>query len=192
MALLAAYWLFYFALHSLLASDAVKARLAFPRYRLYFNLTAILLLLPAAGLLYGQDWPALWTFRGPWKLAALSVQGAALIAFLVSLRHYDMGEFLGLKPSGKDTFTISPFHRHVRHPWYFLALLIVWTSDMNTGRLATAVLVTAYLFLGSRHEESMLIRRFGDRYARYREKVPGLIPLPWKHLSAEEAETLVK
>ncbi len=196
MILLSSCWVAYFCIHSLLASTQVKRMVLgrYPnfRYRLAFNFLAIVLLFPSLWLLYFHPWPMLWQLRGFWAALAWLLKGAALLGFVVSLRHYDMGEFLGLKPSGEDSLRISFFHRHVRHPWYFLSLPILWASDMNSGRLVTCILATAYLYIGSRHEEAMLIDRFGERYLRYREKVPAIIPLPWKHLSAEEAETLVK
>lgn len=196
---LLAYWAGYFVLHSVLASSRMKTWVAsgwpaiMPKYRLLYNLVAIILLLPAAWLLWGRDWPVLWKFEGIWWILAWLVKALAAIAFLVSLKYYDMAEFLGLKAEiGGTCFVISPFHRFVRHPWYFFALVILWTSDMNSGQLATDIMVTVYLFIGSRHEESMLIERFGDSYLVYRERVPGLIPLPWKYLSAREAGSLVK
>ncbi len=191
-----AYWAVYFALHSLLASFRVKAMVhahwpEFP-YRLAYNILAGALLLPGAWLLWGRTWPVLWEFDGGWRYAAWLLQGLAVTGFLWSLRYYDMGAFLGLKPESEGYFKISPFHRFVRHPWYCFALVLIWSSDMNSGRLATSIMATLYLFFGSRHEESMLVERFGAGYAEYRKKVPGLIPLPWKYLSRREAATLVK
>ena len=196
MILLVAYWVVYFSLHSLLASLWLKKRVSghwpdFP-YRMAYNMLAAMLLVPGAWLLWGIQWPALWAFSGFWKYAAYLLQFLAIAGFLVSLRYYDMKAFLGLKSANEESFTISPFHRHVRHPWYFFALLLLWSQDMNSGKLVTDVMATLYLFLGSLHEESMLLERFGKSYALYREKVPGLIPLPWKYLSEDEARTLVK
>ncbi len=191
-----AYWAVYFALHSALASSSVKTRVharwpEFP-YRLAYNILAIILLLPAIWLLWGRSWPVIWEFDGGWRYVAWLLQGLAMTGFLLSLRYYDMGAFLGLRPESETRFAISPFHRFVRHPWYCFALVLIWSFDMNSGRLATSIMATLYLFLGSRHEENMLVERFGAGYAEYRKKVPGLIPLPWKYLSRREAATLVK
>jgi hypothetical protein len=41
-------------------------------------------------------------------------------------------------------------------------------------------------------EEKKLLIYHGDIYRRYMARVPGLIPLPWKFLTAEEAEALLK
>lgn len=193
MILLIGYWIAYFALHSLLASLWMKARVsrrwpAFP-YRLAYNILAVSLLIPGAWLLWGRSWPMLWE---PWKPLSWTLQFLAAGAFLVSLRYYDMQAFLGLKPETDENFTISPFHRYVRHPWYCLALVFIWSSSMNSGKLVTDIMATIYLFLGSYHEERMLIERFGERYSEYMKRVPGLIPLPWKYLSEDDAGTLVK
>jgi len=53
--------------------------------------------------------------------------------------------------------------------------------------LVSALAITLYFVLGSRLEERKLIAVHGDTYRRYRAKVPGLLPLPWKRLSREEA-----
>ncbi len=190
------YWAVYFALHSALASSRAKTMVharcpGFP-YRLAYNILAVILLLPAAWLLRGHPWPVLWEFDGNLKYVSWLLQGLAMAGFLFSLRYYDMRAFLGLKTESETRFTISPFHRFVRHPWYCFALVLIWSSDMNSGRLATSIMATLYLFLGSWHEENMLIERFGERYAEYRNRVPGLIPLPWKYLSRRDAATLVK
>ena len=46
--------------------------------------------------------------------------------------------------------------------------------------------------IGSLLEETKLLSLHGDAYRRYRERVPGLIPLPWKFLRADEAKTLMQ
>lgn len=196
MILLIGYWASYFLLHSLFASNRSKKWVAAKRpgfpYRIVYNLSFVILLLPGLRLLYGRHWPILWEIEGFWIYVARFSQLLAVSGFLASLRHYDMKAFLGLKGEASENFNISPFHRYVRHPWYFFALVLLWSQGMDEGRLAFSVLATVYLFLGSMHEEAMLIGRFGGKYEAYRKKVPALFPLPWKHLGKEEAETLVK
>jgi hypothetical protein len=51
--------------------------------------------------------------------------------------------------------------------------------------------ITLYFVLGSRLEESKLIVYYGDIYRRYRERVPALLPLPWRYLSQQEAAALL-
>jgi len=205
MSWLAMLWLGYFALHSALASLRVKSWIArrFPRwmpfYRLGFNALAALTLLPILWLLHRHPGPALWAWNGPWAWLANGLALAALVGFVRSARYYDTAEFSGLRQwkmrtrstEDQESFRISPFHRHVRHPWYAFGLVILWTRDMSAALLVSALLMTAYLVVGAHLEEKKLIARYGDAYRRYRQRVPGLVPLPWKSISAREADELV-
>ncbi|OOZ37601.1 methyltransferase family protein [Solemya velesiana gill symbiont] len=197
-------WLLYFVIHSILASLAVKRWFAarwptlMPAYRLGFNGLALILLIPPLYLIFSATGPYLWQWTGiGWWL----VNGLALVAvfgFALSLRYYDGGEFLGLRQwrerercvEDQENFHISPLHRYVRHPWYSLGLVLIWTRDMNQEFLATAVMATLYFILGSRLEERKLIAYHGDIYRRYMDRVPGLMPLPWRYLSREQADRL--
>lgn len=204
--LIIAAFIAYFALHSLMASLWLKQRVAqccpvvTPYYRLAFNLLAILLALPLLYLVWRYPGETLWQWQG---VAFYLVNGIALVAFitlLYSLRLYDMGEFMGLRQAQGEVheikdmehFQISTLHRFVRHPWYFLILVILWTRDITTTQLLIYSLVTAYLVIGSRLEERKLIAYHGEVYRSYRQRVAGLIPLPWKRISSTEAKQLLE
>ena len=211
MKLLVFFWLAYFFIHSALASLRVKRWFALRHpenarfYRIAFNLVSLVLLLPILWQMNRDPGPVWWTWYGweAWLANALAL--AAIAGFAVSLRHYDGQEFLGLRQMQTDKsdfgdaaaiedheeFRISPFHRHVRHPWYFFSLVLIWTRDMNGAMLASAVLLTLYFIVGSRLEERKLMTFHGDVYRRYVRRVPGLIPLPWKSLSKAEAAALI-
>jgi methanethiol S-methyltransferase len=198
-------WAAYAALHSLLASLGCKAWVTrtwpgfAPWYRLAFNAQSVILVLPLAWATYAipGDWLWRWTGIGAWIVNGLSL--AALAGFVLSSGTYDMGEFLGTKPLREkrtdavehDGFRISPLHRYVRHPWYALGLVLVWTRDMNAPLLVSATAVTLYLFIGAWLEERKLEAHFGAAYREYKQRVPGLIPLPGQRLSQTEAEQLV-
>jgi len=197
-------WLAYFSLHSLLASIGVKQYVAsrwpraMPAYRLGFNLLAVVLLAVPLGLTLNYSGPWLWRWSGFASYVALVLAAAAVVGFLWSLKYYDGSEFLGLRQikernasvDDQEQFQLSPLHRWVRHPWYFFALVVIWTRDMNAAMLITAILMTLYFVIGSRLEERKLLRYHGEIYRRYRQRVPGLVPLPWKHLSASDARAL--
>lgn len=206
LVLLAFCWIGYFALHSALASLAVKRRVAaarpdlMPYYRLAFNALALLLILPVLWLTYREPATMLWRWQG---IAAWLANGLALVAifgFWRSLKSYDMQEFFGLRQlrlhvrrvEDQERFHLSPFHRFVRHPWYFFALVVIWTRDMSVTTLLSSAFITLYFIIGSRLEEKKLLVYHGDTYRRYMARVPGLIPLPWKFLAAEEVEALLK
>jgi protein-S-isoprenylcysteine O-methyltransferase Ste14 len=195
-------WLAYFALHSALASLAVKHWVAVrwphfsPHYRLTYNLAATLLLIPPLWLLHSHQAAApLWHWDGTWRWLMDGLALAAGVGFVWSLRYYDMREFLGLRqpfPTDQGThLSLSPLHRIVRHPWYFFGLVIIWTRDMDPAWLASCVAISLYFAVGSRLEEHKLVMELGEPYRRYRQRVPGLIPLPGRYLSRAEAEALI-
>jgi methanethiol S-methyltransferase len=204
--LLSVCWIGYFTLHSTLASLAVKRRVAaawprlMPYYRLTFNLLALLLILPILWLSYREPGPLLWRWQGAAAWLANGLALAALFGFLLTLKSYDMQEFLGLRQlrfrvqrvEDQEHFHLSPFHRYVRHPWYFFGLVLVWTRDMHATTLLSGVFITLYFVIGSRLEEKKLLTYHGDTYRRYMARVPSLIPLPWKFLGAKDAEALLK
>lgn len=195
----------YFVLHSLTASLWLKRLVArhlpalTPYYRLLFNLLATVLALPLVYVAWKYPGEQLWQWHGVGFYLANGLALISLIVLLYSLRIYDMGEFMGLRQArghvqqinDMEHFQLSPLHRYVRHPWYFLILVILWTRDMATNQLLIYSLVTLYLYIGSRLEEQKLLVYHGDVYAAYRKRVAGLIPLPWKTLTAREAEELL-
>jgi protein-S-isoprenylcysteine O-methyltransferase Ste14 len=204
--LLSFFWIGYFILHSLLASLAVKRRVAagwpnlMPYYRLTFNTLALLLLLPIIWLSYHDPESMLWRWQGIAAWLANGLALAAIFGFWLSLKSYDMQEFLGLrqlqlhvrKVEDQEHFHLSPFHRFVRHPWYFFGLVLVWTRDMSVTTLLSSILITLYFVVGSWLEEKKLLVYHGATYRRYMQRVPGLIPLPWRFLNQDEAAALLK
>lgn len=186
-------WVGYCGLHSLLASRYLKEWVTrhWPtrarQYRLGYNLLASILLVPllVATELAADDW--LWRWQGIWAWVANAASLLVLAGFAWSSRAYDMREFMGLTPASMNTprLGLSPLHRFVRHPWYFLGLIWLWTRDMDSARLTAALVITGYLWIGSRLEEGKLIDEFGPAYREYRKRVPGLLPRPWRFLSRE-------
>lgn len=199
--LIACAWLAYGALHSWLAAAQVKTWVeqhwpaAWPAYRLLFNLLSVMLLLPVLWMTYAYAGEPLWHVPIWIAWPALVI---AVVGFVWSLKWYDGATFLGWRqwrdrigPDGEcDAFRLSPMHRYVRHPWYTLGLLLLWTRDLNAAWLLASVVVTLYLILGSRLEEEKLVARYGSAYRRYCRRVPGLLPLPGRHLRADEARML--
>lgn len=193
-------WLAFFTLHSLLASlwikDAVKRRFPsfYPYYRLAYNLLSALLIVPILWFMHSINGEPLIVWEGPFHFISLGLGIIALAGFFWSSKYYDMSEFMGFRQiSAKDQsaeksdiFTLSPLHRVVRHPWYFLSLVILWTRDMNLPFLITVLFATLYFMVGSRLEDKKLLLHYGKRYVRYMALVPGLFPLPWRYLSKKE------
>ncbi len=204
LALLVIGWLAYFFLHSLLASLTVKHWVArrwpqwMPAYRILFNLVAVAALLPLLYFTFHLGGEPVLRWRGPWRWLANVLSVAAVVGFLLSFRWYDGLEFLGLRQwldrrrevKDQERFCISPLHRHVRHPWYLFALVLLWTRDLTPAMLVSTVMVSLYFIIGSRLEERKLKIYHGESYETYCKKVPGLMPRPWKRLTSEEASRL--
>lgn len=197
-------WLAYFSIHSLLASRTVKQWVAthrpalVPAYRLFYNFLAVTLLLPLLWLTYRFRGTPVWAWTGAWAYLADGLLLTALVGFLWSLRYYDMQIFLGLRqwrervtdPGEPGPLCLSPLHRYVRHPWYTLGLMIVWTRDMDAVWLISAVAITGYFLVGSRLEERKLLLQYGEAYRLYRDRVPAFLPWIGRALSRAEAQQL--
>lgn len=198
-------WAVYGALHSIAASLWLKRRVAarwpafMPLYRLTFNLFSVITLIPPLLLIYLWHGDYLWQWTGAGWWVANGLALAAVGGFAWSMRYYDGSEFAGLRQwreretrvEDQEHFYISPLHRFVRHPWYALGLVILWTRDMDGVFLLSCLVITGYFILGSRLEERKLLVYHGARYRRYRERVPALIPLPWRYLTARQAQALM-
>lgn len=202
---LALLWIAYFVLHSIAASLPLKHKIArrwphaIPYYRLTFNLQSVILIIPPLYFMYGYDYTSLWQWQGVLGWIAKGLAVLSIIGVFWSNRYYDSSEFLGLKQLREHTtsvedqeqFHISPLHRFVRHPWYSLGLVLIWTHNMNTAFFLTAVMATLYLVIGSIFEENKLVVYHGERYREYKKRVPGLIPRPWRYLTTGQAQTLL-
>lgn len=196
LTLLAICWILYGIIHSVLASRACKGwfKAQFPDrfrvYRLGFNLFSVALLVPPLWLMFTYPGESLWHWppAAGWllNLAAL----AALAGFIAMMGSYDTREFFGFKQLRNKTtevddqapMSLSWAHRFVRHPWYFFGLVLIWTREMNAALLLSAIILTLYLVAGSRLEEHKLVLLYGEPYRRYMQRVPSLIPLPWRYL----------
>jgi protein-S-isoprenylcysteine O-methyltransferase Ste14 len=187
---LVVYFVLWAALHSLLASMPVKGwvRHTFgPRtarwYRLAFNLIAgvtILPLLVMAALLPDH---LLYVVRPPWRWIMIGGQALSLGALLWAATQTGPSFFLGLSqlfardPTASGSLQVRGFYCHVRHPLYLFSILLLWLTPAMTANLLTLYgLTTLYFYLGSIHEETRLLAKFGTAYADYRARVPRLIP----------------
>lgn len=162
-------------------------------YRLLYNLLAFLTLLPVLYfLITAVPATVIWTIPQPFDLVARLVQGVGFVGLLVALLQTDVWEFAGIRQavrylSGEDDLTLPPklvtsgTYALVRHPLYFFSLLIIWFNPLVTLQiLIFNIMATVYLWVGSTYEERRLAAAFGERYRAYRQKVPRLIPIPWR------------
>jgi protein-S-isoprenylcysteine O-methyltransferase Ste14 len=184
--LLAGAWLLFALSHSFLAGARLE-RLFGRSSRLAYNFIAVVMTaIPLAMLV---RYPAMLLWDDPaWLQTTRTVVSVALLAaFMHTLKFYSVGGFLGLQV---DTWplTFSPWHCWVRHPWYFLLLIFIWTRAMTDMWLLSALCITLYLVVGSRLEERRLLRLHPGSYAQYAAIVPGL--MPWRGRALDEATRL--
>lgn len=198
-------------IHSLLASHEAKLfaqrllgrNVATATYRLVFNVLAFVTVLPALYLVFRLPARELYRFPAPWDSIALGLQMLAAMGVLYSVYQMDVWFFLGVRQLGEppqlgmhysiDSTSTSHLvthglHRFVRHPLYTTSLIMLYlTSPMSLNWLAFAVSCNVYFFVGSIFEERKLVREFGAAYRLYQQRVPRLVPRPWRLLKTERA-----
>ncbi len=198
-------WTVYFLIHSLTASLGLKRWVAehypqlMPAYRLVFNFASTILILPILLLSYSFSSEPLWHWSPLvfWLMQLITL--ATVVAFYFSLRYYDMDEFIGIKQwsernikvEDQEAFKIGVFHRFVRHPWYSMGIVLIWSRELDPIMLTSAIMLTVYFVFGSILEERKLVLYHGDIYRQYMTKVPGLIPRPWRFLSRKQLKELL-
>ncbi len=95
----------------------------------------------------------------------------------------DISTHLQGKTARKSTFIVRGTYRWVRHPLYFLCLLMIWAPvSVTADRLLFNGLWTAWIIIGTILEERDLLASFGGDYRNYQNDVPMLIPYkgsPW-------------
>ena len=127
----------------------------------------------------------------------LSLQGAArwlmqaayfasllgMIWAMLALRGFDVfGNQAILADLNASSAAAMPFsvrgpYRWVRHPLYFLTLVLIWSApDITLDRLWFNLLFTAWIVVGAHLEERDLVTEFGEPYRTYQRQVPMLLP----------------
>ncbi len=93
--------------------------------------------------------------------------------------------YLSKKPVRPQTFVVKGPYLWVRHPLYFLVLILMWSCpDLTLDRLFFNVLWSVWIYVGSVFEEKDLLLDFGDKYREYQRAVPMLFP--WKGAGKRE------
>lgn len=184
-------WLGYFALHSALATEWLKAKVAthWPRlarfYRLAYNSVAVGLFVLLMRYQTQLPAPLLWATYQPLLLVGYLLLLSGVLLGIAALRGYNLAEFGGwgyLRRGAVPVRTALSTHglnARVRHPLYtgMLLLLLGYVLVSPTQpRLIFAVCSTLYVLVGARLEEQKLLAHFGAAYARYRRQVPMLLP----------------
>ncbi|MEZ5759120.1 MAG: NnrU family protein [Emcibacteraceae bacterium] len=117
-------------------------------------------------------------------LWGVSLAGYAIVlisTFLIN--HFELfgleqiyTNFTGKAPSGFK-FVQPLFYKLVRHPLYTGFVLAFWsTPTMSAGHFLFATMMTAEILIAIPHEEKDIASLLGERYKKYLNEVPMLIP----------------
>jgi len=155
-------------------------RLLFTAYSGVVFLLLVLYLrsVPDAPLFRLQGWPRLLCH-------AVQLGGAAFLLWTP----WDLKEFVGLRqwerrtepapaPGRNDRLFTGKAYGVVRHPLYLgISAILAANPVQSWNTVVSTAMVILYFYVGTFFEERRLMRKFGDEYRAYRERVPRFLPL---------------
>ena len=158
-------------------------------YRIFYNIFAIISLLPIIS--YSYSLPSLIYFQ--WDGYFIILQAClliiALILFIAGSKNYNFLQFLGIqqiidKKTHKSLSKDGILKREgilniTRHPWYTAFIIILWARELNSTTLIINIIFSVYLVVGTYLEEKKLKADFGEAYINYQNDVSMLLPIKW-------------
>jgi protein-S-isoprenylcysteine O-methyltransferase Ste14 len=181
-------WVLYCAVHSILASAAIKANITKSfcisgnTYRVLYNLFALVTLVC---LIFSHSSVAtrlLFTHNYFTLLSSIFLIITGLGIMLVCIIKY-FKQLSGLISTKRDTDIVvletSGVHGYVRHPLYlgtfiFLTGLFLWSPLLSN--LIAVLIIIIYTIIGIHFEEQKVLAEFGSNYKKYQQDVPMLLP----------------
>lgn len=189
--LLIAWCVLHSAMISVPVTEYLKRRLEgrYRFYRLFFNLVAILTLIPVALFAHSIQTQVIFTWSGYMRIGQVMVLGLTALLFFLGGRHYDAYQLLGIKQIQEGTsnklitdtgeLDTSGILGITRHPWYLAAILFIWARQLDLSGILVNTILTAYLIVGTYLEEKKLIKEFGEKYLAYQRCVSMFLPYKW-------------
>ena len=114
-------------------------------YRLFFNLIAILTLIPVALFTYSIRTEAIFQWNGYLRIGQVILLGLAVLLFIRGGRHYGIRQVLGIKQIREGTSDMaitdtgeldtSGVLGMTRHPWYLATGLLIWARQMDVSAI---------------------------------------------------------
>ena len=120
----------------------------------------------------------LYHTEGVIKIVLITIQIAGAGVALAAFHPIDTLAFLGLRRSARDSdpSIVQGIYRHLRHPMYSGAMLILLAMPQQTWNgLHLALAICAYFIIGARFEERRMLAAHPE-YADYRDTVPAFVP----------------
>ncbi len=192
--LLALAWIAYCTLHSAMISETATAYLkrrlgdTFRFYRLFFNVIAVLTLIPVLWYSHSLTQETIFRWEGVWLLPRYLLLACGILFVVAGGMHYSFGQFFGISQlraassgglatgGGIDSSGVLGL---VRHPWYTAVVLLLWAGDLDMATLVGNSVLTVYIVVGTLLEERKLVHEFGDTYRSYQSQVSMFLPLKW-------------
>jgi protein-S-isoprenylcysteine O-methyltransferase Ste14 len=191
-------WTAFAVFHSLTVSEGyeLRARRAMGErafsawHRLLFtgySAAAFLLL-----VLYLRTVPdqSLYRLEGLGRLLFHAVQLCG-VAFLF-WTPWDLLEFVGFRqwersrkgepqePGKNERLFTQKAYGVVRHPLYLgISVVLAFQPVQARNSLLSTAMVALYFYVGTFFEERRMVRKFGEEYRKYQERVPRFLPLRW-------------
>jgi len=148
---------------------------------------------PMSGIVWSVENEAgRWIFHGFFGLGWFIV---LVSTYMISHAHLfglkQVYNFLKRRGFSGPKFQTPGFYRYVRHPLMLGFFIAFWaTPEMTFGHLLFSTATTGYILIALQLEEKDLINVFGDKYQKYREQVPMIIPRPGRKASVNEKKDL--
>lgn len=186
----------YAAVHSWTAGSSFKVYIqhrfpaVYPFYRLFYTLFSLGSLW-LAWVISPKPFLLIYELAYPYDLLILIPKAAAAAGILYTFRYFNGMRFLGITQSIKyiktgdaasaaeepDDFTEKGPYIYSRHPLYMYSILfLVFQPYVDLVYLLLTVIAILYFYIGSVYEERKLIVQFGEKYVKYKKRVPRIFP----------------
>lgn len=178
----------YLILHSILADPHIMRRIYYRWwYRFFYVAQSVILLLPIVYIFYMLPEEPFFQPDLPVKNLLYIFWVSGLAFGLYAVRSYDNSSFLGITQFRKGmkgekvkyekpVLTKKGALALVRHPYYTVSLILIWSRPLFLKDLWLNIALTIYFLLGTINEERKLRKEFGQEYIEYSKEVPALIP----------------
>lgn len=179
----------FFLQHSLMIRDSFRSKVAktIPQelYPAAYSIASGIML--SLVIILWQESPlTLFSISEPYVYLLRLLQFASVLGLLwaaQALSGFDpfgnkqISAFINKRKETPGPLVYRGPYGYVRHPFYFLTLVMIWTCPTITpDRLLFNCLWTAWIVAGTLLEERDLTKSIGDEYLEYKKMVPMLIP----------------
>ena len=158
-------------------------------YRLIYNTTSVLTLLPILVLMFSISSIPIFDWTGFSRLLQAALLFGGLFFLVAGAQNYDGLQFIGLRQifsrkhqkglSESGGLHTNGILRVTRHPWYLAGLFVLWGRDLNSVSVLVNIIFSVYLVIGAMLEEKKLVYEFGQKYVDYQSRVSMLFPCKW-------------